>query len=488
MDINNKADRHQIIKEITAYENRSRREEHFKRLEVYNERQAQYIIEELQKEFSAKTVSEMRVITSINLTRRIVDELASIYKKAPTRSYSDLNDAQADLVATCYSDFEVNQGMKRANKLFKLHRQVAIKVVPKNGVLRPEVLSPHHYDVVPDPNDPTSPLAYVISSLQRQDFLKDYGVPSRQQTIGDGINQAIADVDDYLQHINFYWWTKEFNFVTNNKGDLIEEPVPNLIGVLPFIDVSEEKFFEYWVRAGSDIVNFSLDFGKILSDHFNLIRLQGYSQAVILSEKAPDSFVVGPNHILHLKQNPDSVKDPSFQFVTPSPDLGAALESLEAYVRLFLSSRKIETSSIAIKDGGKTFSSGLERLLSMIEKFEASQDDFDVFGGVEQEYYQLFKKWQNASSNNDLLKDEYKVRGIPEASKLNISFYEPQMIQTQTEKEDSAIKLMEAGLISRTEAIMKIRDIPYEEALEKTKEIDQEMSGANVNIPQVVEE
>lgn len=483
MDITSVADRAAYIEEINGQENKARREEHFKRMEVYNERQAQWVIEKLQQEFSQKTVCEMRKVFSINLTRRIVDELASIYKKKPERTWTDLTDDQHEQVEACYEEFCVNKSMKRANKLFKLHRQVAMQVIPKRGKLYTRVLSPHQYDVIPDPDMPEMALAYVISTLNRRDFLSDYGNPSQQQAIGDGINQKIADPDDYQGGIQYVWWTKEFNFTTDSKGNVIGEVIPNPIGELPFIDISEERDFEFWVRAGSDIVEFATDFLKILSDHFNIVRLQGYSQAVMVSERMPDSFVVGPNHILHLKQDRDSTKDPSFEFVTPSPDLASGITSIEMLLNLFLSSRGIDQGTIKTSGGGSTFSSGIERLLAMLQRFEASSDDLDQFRWAESNYWKLFKKWQAVSANNDLIDDEWKVRAIPEDSSISVRFHEPEMIQTQNEREDSQIKLLEAGLTTRKYAIAAIHGVSEESAEEMMAEIDSEALGVSKEDP-----
>jgi hypothetical protein len=474
MNIQNQEERRIIIDEILGQENNSRREEHFKRQEVYNERQAQWVIEKLKQEFSYKTISEMRKIFSINLTRRIIDEIASIYRKKPMRSWTQLTEDQHDQVQYCYESFGVNRSFKRANKLFKLHRQLTIQVVPKYGKLYARVLSPHQYDVVPDPEMPEKPLAYIISTLDRRYFLKDYHSPSRQQVIGDSVNQKIADVDDYLSRIEFVWWTKEYNFKTNNKGELIDEPILNPIQELPFIDIAEERDFEYWVRSGSDIVEFATDFLKVLSDHFNIIRLQGYSQAVMVSEEMPDSIVIGPNHILHLKQDKNSDKEPRFEFVTPSPDLASGINSLEMLISLFLSSRGIDPATIATKSGAQSFSSGLERLLSMLQKFEASSDDLDVFRSVEQKYYEIFKKWQLASSNNDLIADEFKVRAISDESEINVRFSEPEMIQTQNEREESQIRLLESGLTTRLMAIKEIHGVSEEIAQDILNKIEGE--------------
>ena len=488
MDITRKIDRAELIREMRADENRRRKEEQFKRREIYNGRSAYYVEEDLKEEFNYETVKEMRKIYSINICKKVVDELASIYRTEPERIFTEVSEGQHEEIIRAYDKFEVDQMMKRANKMFKLHDQCTIKVIPKHGKLVPMALSPHQYDVIPMDDDPTKAYGYVINTLDRSLFLDDVGEPSRYQNIGNTLNEKIADVDDYRSHMNKYvWWTKEWNMVTDQQGDLLEEPVVNPINELPFIDISSDREFEYWSRAGSDIADFQLEFLKILSDHFNVLKLQGYSQAVIVSEEVPEQFRVGPNTILHLRQRADGTQSPSFEFVTPSPDMSASLESIELFIRAFLSTRGLNAGTIASRQSGESFSSGLERLLAMLEKFEATSDDLAQFHTVEDKYYHLFKKWQEASASNDLLADDCKIRGLSPESKVEVMYHKPEMIQTQKEIQDSAIALMEAGLMSRKQAIAKIHGITEEAAEEVLADIDADDMGGTpvVNEPQV---
>jgi hypothetical protein len=50
------------------------------------------------------------------------------------------------------------------------------------------------------------------------------------------------------------------------------------------------------------------------------------------------------------------------------------------------------------------------------------------------------------------------------------------MVQTEAEKQDSVIKLMDAGLLSKEEAIMQIRNVDQEKAKEILSEIDKPLN------------
>jgi len=79
--------RKNVIDEILGDENRRRKEDAKTRFEVYRDRQERFVLEKLREMFDPTTVKEMRKITSINFTKRIVNEKASIYKDPPERLF-----------------------------------------------------------------------------------------------------------------------------------------------------------------------------------------------------------------------------------------------------------------------------------------------------------------------------------------------------------------------------------------------------------------
>lgn len=479
--------RKSYIDEILSRENYDRKIASLKKFEVYKERQAKYVIEALEKEFSKQTVSEMRKITSINLVKRIINEESSIYKSEPVRTFGkkgggDVSKQEQEQLTNLYEFSKANTKLLRSNKWFKLFDQCALQVIPKDGIIDARVLAPHHYDVIPNEIDPEKGDCYIVSSFDKS-----------QELPGDGNNQQIADADDTKRtEMRLVWWTKEFNFITNGHGQIIDENgfqlaivtpemIKNELEELPFIDISYEKDFEYWVRSGCSTVEFAIDFGVVLSDTANINRLQGYSQAIIYSEKPPIGMVVGPQQILHIPIDGNKEAQAKFEFATPNPDMQASIELLEMFLRLFLTSKGIDPKTISGKADGQNFSSGLERLLAMIQKFEASKEDLIVFRDVEWKLFKLMVKWSNlfqgatkANGRTEPLREELRIAKIPDEVFLQTQFAKPEMVQTQVEKEDSNIKLVDAGLKSRSEAVADLRGIKKEEATKVIEEIDKE--------------
>ena len=492
--------RNSAIGEIGGEENKQRKEESLRRFEIYRQRQRQFILDRLEEEFSVQTVREMRTITSINLAKKIVDEMASIYKTQPEREYENATEAQAEYLDNLYEYSQANVKLKRANRYYKLQDQCAIQVLPKDGIIDLRVLMPHHYDVIPDPNDPEKAKVYILNILDKSEMLQETqsnqdlskaptgGKEVRQR---DERNQMIGDNEDFKDKTQkFVWWSKDYNFMTNEQGTILDmetgEPMQgitesdpriiNPLGELPFVDVATEKDFEFWVRSSNGVVDGSVDMGVIISDLSNTVRLQNYSQAIITSESVPRDMHVGPHSIIHLPLDPNKPElTPRFEFASPSPDISGSLEVLQAFLAMLLKTLGVDPSRVSANMDGQNFSSGIERLLAMIERFEASQDDMDLFRVIEQKVFKLFKKWNEVLINTQgMLMDELEPVRLSDDIKLNVQFASPTMLQTQKEKEESSINLMNAGLLSRIEALMDLRGVSEEMAREIAARIDEE--------------
>jgi hypothetical protein len=489
MDVLNLETRLKIIEEIASDENKQRKAESLKRFEIYRERQYSYLIKKLQEGYSVNTVKEMRKIASINLTKRIIDEQASIYQEEPEREWIGASESEDEQLDAIYEAGSFNNQMKKSNRYYKLFDQCALQIIPRKGKIQFKPLAPHMYDVIPDPEDPEQAFAYILNTMDKFEFLAGDSTTKELKAVGknpirsyqsdDNTNQSIADVDDYKSELRKYVvWTKDIHFVMNGKGAIVGEIFTNPIGELPFIDIADEKDMEFFVRKGSGIVDFSLDFAALLSDVVTINNLQGYSQAVVYAVKLPEAMTVGPNHVLFLPLNPEQPEiAPKFEFLTPNPDMASAINLLETTLRLFLTSRGLDPKVVSGKLDGTTYSSGIERLLAMIERFEASASDIELFKNVEQQAFEIAVKWSNimqgVKGDKELI-PELQTATVSDAVEMSITYGSPASIQTKAELEDSVIKKIDAQLMSKSEAIAELRNIPQEDAVEILQKIESE--------------
>jgi hypothetical protein len=475
--------RKQIIDEISGPENISRKRFEQRKFDIYRNRQAQYVLERLRDEFGPKSVQNMRKVLSINPLPRIIQEQASLYQNEPMRHFGNASEQEEETLENLYHYNCVDQQMRLANRYYKLHDQCFLYVVPNGGYIYPRALTPKDLDVIPDANNPEKAYAYILNVWNMDQYATYISQANVTEGLGyygnDAVNQTIADDSDRDKMLQRYVvWTIDTHFTMDGYGNIIGEVVPNPIGKLPFVDISVEKDFQFFVARGNQAAEFVIDLLSQLSDLANVARLQGYSQAIVYSVEEPKDIRVGPSKVMWLKLDPNTPDArPNFVFESPSPDLNAGLEIINAQLKMFLSSQGLDASVVSGKDQAKAFSSGVDHLLANLDKFQASKQDMDLFRNVETQLFHLMVDWNNVMqpvSGEGELAPELKGVQISDKVSMEVKYDEPTSVQTQSEKEDSTIKLLDAGLISKQDALMRMFGYDEEKAIEELAEIQAE--------------
>lgn len=471
-----------LADEIGGPENVERKNISLKQFEVFMDRMEPYVKEYLKTFYNADDVECLPTISSINLARRITTQEASIYKCAPERKFIGVSEEQEMVLKQIYEDMRANAMLQKSNTYFKLQGQNTIQVLPVKGKLALRVLLNHQYDVVPDPLMPEFADAYILSGYD-----KALRLPQLEGTTNsDGYNQQIADVNDYEGSLKvFSLWSDEFNFLFDENGKIISLDVANPIKMKPFIDIAPAKDFEFFIRQGSSVTDFTIQFNASLTDMSQIVRMQGFAQAYMIASESmmPTSLKIGPMIAVKMPVNPNQPEvRPEFGFAQPNADIAGSMGYLESLVALFLTSRGIDPKSITTNKDVQTYSSGMERLLAMIEKFEASRSDFEIYKKAEYELFNIVKAYVNEYAGTDVL--QYSIAPIPESAYVEVKFEEPEMIETEMDKLAEIEKKLDLGLITKVEAIAEDRDIEIEEARKIKAEIDQEIQDMIPNIAQ----
>lgn len=484
IDLSNKNELSNILKEIDSEENLKRKRRSFVSYDIYNNNQHKYVLNALMNDYPCETVDAIRKVTSINFAKRIVNVEANIYKHNPVRTFEAGSDDQIDLLHNIYEHARINESNKQLNRFYRLDEQCASMIVPnkKLGTLGIRKLKNWQYDVVPDPDWPEQALGYIIPVNAAAG---EYVDPQYYTTTSDSdnINQVIADKDDMKQSKKRYVvWTDKYNFLCNGAGEILTKDMDmeNPIGRLPIIDISMPKQDSFLLQNDNNLARFTIDFLCMVTDFAEIIRMQGFSQAVLSALEVPKNMMIGPHRVLFLekKKKAEQAEQPEFDFASPSPDLQGSLDGLLSIVRLFLSSRGHKTNVITGSSNAETFNSGLERLLAMIEEHDSSIDDFSLFEHVEQEQFDIFKKYSNYLQDNPVegmeLHEDLRGPEITDEATMEIDFHEPQMLETEKERQGRLGERLENSTLTRKRYIMEMDNVSEERAMEIIQEIDQE--------------
>jgi hypothetical protein len=484
-----------LIASINDENNKARKQVSLKQSEVDGGRIQQSVKEYLRGELHLETVKEMPIVSSINVQSAITDKKATVYKKRPDRRFTDVSEEQEEVLNKIYKDMKLDQKLNRMNRNYVYQDQSIGMIVPKDGKLICRIMKMHQIDAIPSDLDPESSDGYIISTFDRTLYIQ-YDTDKKEVDTATGfkgrLDRSTASQDKHLEVAEKYQyqryvekyivWTKQYNYMMNGLGEILDfetgEPLlavspEDMIsplaseGIMPFFEIARDKDFEYFVRPSNAMTDFTVQFNAMLSDLATNIKMNGHAVGLLKcpSEMQPKNLNVGGSSMIVLNtDNPDV--DVDFQFVAPNSDIGGISEAIDKFLNYFVTSEGLGGDVVNSKGETEKATSGIDRFLQMLSKIEAHQDDYDAFKDVEQDIYEIIKAWQNVLANSSNLDSKYKV-SIPRESEVQVEYFKPEMIQTETEKLSNIEKLIDLGLMSKVKAVMEYYDIDDKEKAEE---------------------
>lgn len=493
-------ERAKLIADINSENNKARKQQSLRSSEVAGGRLEQYVIERLQGELDNSSVREMPIVSTINVQKAVVDKKSTIYKKKPIREFTDTTPEQSEVLRLIYKDMKLDQRLNKANKNYVYQDQTIGMIVPKDGKLICRIMKMHQIDVVPSSDDPESADIYILSTFDRTMYIgqdnESYNNDTATGNVGKSVRSTAQQDQDlsvgekyqFQKYVEKYIvWSKDYHFMMNGLGEVLNPDtgleyvqgevvdISNPIGMLPFFEVSKDKDFEFFVRASNALTEFTIQFNTQMSDLANNIKMNGYAVGVLKapSEIQPKNITIGASMLLQLPTD-DPEKEVDFAFTNPSSNISEISDAIDKFLNYFVTSEGLGGSVVNSRGDSEKASSGIDRYLMMLSKVEAHIDDYESFECAEHEIYEIVKAWLRVATISDIIKDKYKV-SISEDSELEIDYYQPEMIETETEKLTNIEKKMDLQLMSRKKAIMEMYNIKDEEkAEEMLEEIDKD--------------
>lgn len=501
-DLSKLENRQSLLVELNNENTKARKQWSQRSSEVQGGRIQQYVKENLEGQLNVDSVKEMPIVSTINIQKSIVSKNATIYKKAPKRTFSDVSETQQGVLDKIYKDMKLDTRLNKSNKNFIYQDQSIGMIVPKDGKLICRILKMHQIDAISDLEDPESSNGYIISAFDRTHYIqlsqdkaeKDTATGNEGRSVRSSAseltNEKTSDEYQFKKYTEKYIvWTKQYNFMMNGIGELID-PDTGLAdssidivsplaseGIMPFFEVARDKDFEYFVRPSNTLTDFTIQFNSQLSDLANNIKMNGYAVAVLTSQsdQMPTSVTIGATMLLKLKYDNPDLK-PDFKFASPDSKIAEISEAIDTFLNYFTTTEG-GGSDIANSQGEtQKFNSGLDRFIAMVSRIEAHQDDYESYRDAESDIYKLILAWNRVLKNSNQLKSKYQLGLVSEDSEVSVVYNKPEMIQTETEKIDTMDKKINVlGTRSKVDAIMEEYEITDRGvAKKKLEELDEE--------------
>lgn len=496
-----------ILQEISAEENVARKKEHYRRDEIYKDKIKKYIVEALKDEgLRGDTVARMsNRASNINLCKKVINKLARTYLAGTQRTATVNEQPNVDATKQVHKLFRLlkfDEKMKKGDRYRELHKNCRFHIVPKvvTDPTEPEkkyklvmrTLAPWQYDVIPDANDEEIARVLVLSDFIENDYalqsasIYDAGVHGKNSNgySSNGRDDAIADspADSGRGQIRtFVWWSDNYHFTTNDKGEVIPEMSPedgrNPIGRIPGANNADEQDGHFWAEGGADIIEGTVLVNKIITDMFYVQFNQGFGQFVATGKNLKDSITIGPDKAIVIEYDP-AVNDPKpeVSVVSANPDLDSWMRTVEQYVALLLTTNNLSPANVSASLTASNFPSAIAMLVENSEATNDIDDKKAEYSNIERELTEIVQAWQNIFYDaNALVEDFEEVGKLPEGLSLVTRFNDLKPAMTEAEKLGNIKLRKELGINEMVDLILKDNpDMTEEEAQQKLMRIQAE--------------
>lgn len=466
-----------VIKEINGEENMMRKEQSFRRHDIFNDGTKKYVLKLLEKELSKETMEQMKYrAADISILRKVIDKKSIVYREGVDRIVE--NETTRQQVDSLTDILNINTAMKKVNKYVELDKNCSVYVtlyadhLTQTKKIKLGVLPAYLYDVIEDLENPEIGRVYILSSMKK-DKPTNYAGPNqsgvRSQVQhgksfreGDGHNQIIADSPMDGGGEEYIWWSDTFHFTTNAKGEFVdgkqEEDLLNPIGVLPFINFAKDKNGSFWAQGGEDLVNGAILVNQMLSDLYYIAKLQGQGLFYLIGPNVPEQLKVGPGDAILLKTKEGDATT-QVGFASSNPPIESHMKMIEQYVALLLSTNNLEPGTINGELSAVSSASGIQDMIRRSELMDDIEDQRELYRDSEPLLFQIIAKWHNLLLERGVLhKKLAKLGRIDEEMELILQFLGAKNFLSDMDKLNIIEKRKQLGLDSEIDSL--IRDNP----------------------------
>lgn len=203
---------------------RMRRETMARRLRLYRDRAAQDVVAIIHAVYESKEYQKtleryVPVALEQNVTRRIIDEIASLYDRPALRMLVD--QAELERFRKEEKRLRLHEVMQEAHRLLTLCNEVLIwQFSGVDGLTRLRIVTPDAFDAIPHPQDPLEPAAFMI----------------------DRAPPMMPDLDLRARLPHYELWDDKYVYLINKHGSLVDkngmptsEPIEHGLGRIPAV-------------------------------------------------------------------------------------------------------------------------------------------------------------------------------------------------------------------------------------------------------------
>lgn len=422
---------------------------------IYEGELLKYVLRDLQKELSPQSYEQVaNRAVPINILKKTVDKLATIYQQVPVRQVVDGTDQEKELLAWYEEEMRINYKLNASDEFSNLFNSSLIQPYIYNGQPRIRVIPNDRFLVYSDDSiEPTRPTVIITM----------HGCISVE---GQDVQVYTAYTDDEFVIFN----SKEEVDYSSMERHLNVEGI-NPYGKLPFVYINKSNNLLI-PKPDKDGLQVAKLLPILLTDLAGAIKFQAWS-IIYGIDVDQTNLKMAANAFWELKSDPNSDKKPEIGTIKPEVDINSVIDFIQATVSLWLNTKGIRPGSIGqLKDESQL--SGISKLIDEMDTFEQRKKSVVHFTDAENQLWDLILNYmhpvwvgQRQISNNAFW---------PVDAKVSITFAEQIPYVKRAELVDTLTKEVLARFMPRSEAIRRLNPTFTDEELEAYMKLIEEES------------
>lgn len=424
-----------------------------------------YLLADLSKQLSPQSFEVVKHrVAPINVLKRIVDKLSTIYAKPPKRSIKDGTGTKQDeeLLSWYEENMSINALMNISNELFNLHKNTTIEPYIDQGMPKIRAIPADRFLMVStDEVDPTRPTIFVKFMGKRE------------------INGESVEV--------LYLYSAESFAAVTIKGTLLPDVLLSMdnpdginpVGDIPAVYVNR-SFHQLVPQIDTDILKMTKIIPTLISDLNYAIMFQSFS-IVYGVDVDSQNLLMSPNAFWNFKSDPTSDKTPSVGVLKPSVDIQQVMQFIQSELSFWLNTKNIRPGAIGSMNADQT-SSGISKIIDEMDTSEDRQKQVHYYKKAEAQLWELITKklhpyWTEQKLINTNLKFSPNVE-------ILVEFQEQVPLSTRSEILKDAVIELDKSLTSKQRAIKAINPDMTEEDIKALIEEIKEERTTTIEIPE----
>jgi hypothetical protein len=428
------------------------------RLFLVHEGQLRKEIEDsLRKELSSKAYEKaIQRVPSINLLQRIIDKLSRVYSEPVTRDTVNADDKE--LIEFYEVEASFNERMTSANRIYNLHKAVAIEPFVQDGCPQIRILPAHQFLVFSD--DPINPIRPTV-------FIKFMGT-DRSVPYTDA-NGRKTIVDEVREVQKYYLYSDDEFLVIDSEGQARDDRMQDLgqtgvnpVGRIPFVYVNRSDFRLIPV-PDTDTLENTILIPKLLADLNYAVQFQSHSILVATDLDLPADMALAPDTVWGLKST-DETRQGRVDAIKPTVDIEQVIMLIKTTLSIWLEARNIKAGEMGQQAPGDA-ASGVARIIDEADATQDRQAQAQRFLDAERNLWELLRELHNYWVDAGLL--EEKPSKFTDGFEVSIRFGDQKPVVNDMEKIQTAALYLQNRLMTRRQAVRYLNPTMSDEQVDQ---------------------